>query len=338
MTSQICCKGAFNNEFVIQQISTSSLMGSMANCFTFNSGLNGSLTPKSLVAGPLYGLSMTLFVNQKQYIPGLGNQAGIRVLVHRQGELPNMDKGFNVPPGLRSSVALSYYEIERLKGEYYSNCTSGVEFTPHGNFSDFVIPGTYSLQGCYEMCIQLLTYKRCGCLNSLLTPVAGYNICMAESAGICAASVQFNMVYKEDCSCQLPCKEAKYRSTVSFSDWPSAVYEPSWTSYMKDRLSILIDDSGQNISSDHSIKNEFVDINIYFDSLEHHVFTERAAMTFEDLVGSIGGHLGLWIGMSVISFLEIFELIAGLFSVCGKFVYKKKKDKTIEKKAESEED
>jgi len=56
------------------------------------------------------------------------------------------------------------------------------------------------------------------------------------------------------------------------------------------------------------------------------------------LVGSIGGHLGLWIGMSVISFLEIFELIAGLFSVCGKFVYKKKKDKTIEKKAESEED
>jgi len=51
---------------------------------------------------------MTLFVNQKQYIPGLGNQAGIRVLVHRQGELPNMDKAFNVPPGLRSSVALSY--------------------------------------------------------------------------------------------------------------------------------------------------------------------------------------------------------------------------------------
>jgi len=27
------------------------------------------------------GLSMTVFVNQKQYIPGLGNQAGISFLI-----------------------------------------------------------------------------------------------------------------------------------------------------------------------------------------------------------------------------------------------------------------
>jgi len=44
----------------------------------------------------------------------------------------------------------------------------------------------------------------------------------------------------------------------------------------------------------------------------------------EDLIGSIGGHLGLWIGMSVISFVEVFELMAGLCAACGKYFHKRR--------------
>ena len=32
-------------------------------------------------------------------------------------------------------------------------------------------------------------------------------------------------------------------------------------------------------------------------------------MTFEDLVGALGGHLHLFLGMSLMSFLELFEFI-----------------------------
>lgn len=34
-------------------------------------------------------------------------------------------------------------------------------------------------------------------------------------------------------------------------------------------------------------------------------------------MGALGGHLGLWIGMSAISFVEIFELVGSLFGVCA---------------------
>jgi len=58
----------------------------------------------------------------------------------------------------------------------------------------------------------------------------------------------------------------------------------------------------------------------------------------EDLIGSIGGHLGLWIGMSIISFMEVFELIVILFAACGKFIHKKRKGRSadVETKMDSE--
>jgi len=44
---------------------------------------------------------MTFFVNQENYEPLLSHQAGIRVLLHRQGELPMIaDQGFNAATGL----------------------------------------------------------------------------------------------------------------------------------------------------------------------------------------------------------------------------------------------
>ena len=34
------------------------------------------------------------------------------------------------------------------------------------------------------------------------------------------------------------------------------------------------------------------------------------------MIGALGGHLGLWIGMSLLSFFEVFELIVQLFKWC----------------------
>jgi len=52
---------------------------------------------------------LSFFVNQQSYLPTLANEAGMRVLLHRQGETPQMvDLGFNAATGLKTSVAMSY--------------------------------------------------------------------------------------------------------------------------------------------------------------------------------------------------------------------------------------
>ena len=50
---------------------------------------------------------MELNIEQKEYIPALSPDAGIRVLIHKRGTYPfPEDDGFSIPPGHMTSVAL----------------------------------------------------------------------------------------------------------------------------------------------------------------------------------------------------------------------------------------
>ena len=50
-----------------------------------------------------------MFINQDQYIPVLTQEAGLRVLLHKQGQVPIMEEdGFDVEPGTKSGIAIQY--------------------------------------------------------------------------------------------------------------------------------------------------------------------------------------------------------------------------------------
>ena len=51
-----------------------------------------------------------------------------------------------------------------------------------------------------------------------------------------------------------------------------------------------------------------VKISVHYDTLGYRVTEEKEAMSVDALVGTLGGHLHLFLGMSLVSFLEVFEL------------------------------
>ena len=51
-------------------------------------------------------------------------------------------------------------------------------------------------------------------------------------------------------------------------------------------------------------------VTIFYEALEYSLVEEKARLPLESLIATIGGHLHLFLGMSVISFFEIAELIA----------------------------
>ena len=62
-----------------------------------------------------------------------------------------------------------------------------------------------------------------------------------------------------------------------------------------------------------------VSINIFYDDLSYTAITEDAKMSQVDLVSNLGGLLGLFIGISFLSFGEIFEaLFEIIFIMFGK--------------------
>ncbi|KAJ8029869.1 Amiloride-sensitive sodium channel subunit gamma-2 [Holothuria leucospilota] len=76
------------------------------NCYTFNSGINGSAEISSK-SGPLYGLSLELFLEQWEYISDVQQAAGMRVSIHDQGTMPFPENnGISIEPGTEASVGV----------------------------------------------------------------------------------------------------------------------------------------------------------------------------------------------------------------------------------------
>eukprot|EP00058_Branchiostoma_floridae_P010016 XP_002595504.1 hypothetical protein BRAFLDRAFT_69095 [Branchiostoma floridae] len=68
----------------------------------------------------------------------------------------------------------------------------------------------------------------------------------------------------------------------------------------------------QKLSAEEASVN-FVELTIYFEGLYYDKISQSPAYEVINLLGDIGGQLGLWMGVSVMTVLEFFEFIVDLF-------------------------
>ncbi|XP_076106021.1 degenerin deg-1-like [Mytilus galloprovincialis] len=101
----------------------------------------------------------------------------------------------------------------------------------------------------------------------------------------------------DSCGCKEPCSEIQYKTFRSFTKWPGRSYVGVLEALLKER-GIAYQD----------LRESLLFINIYFTSLQEEITEEELAYTVENFWSDIGGSLGLWVGMSVISLAEILEL------------------------------
>ena len=66
--------------------------------------------------------------------------------------------------------------------------------------------------------------------------------------------------------------------------------------------------AGYNLSSDN-LKNSLLAFNIYYQDLSYSEITQIPKSDIIDLVSGMGGLLGLFIGVSFLSFAEVIEVI-----------------------------
>ena len=71
------------------------------------------------------------------------------------------------------------------------------------------------------------------------------------------------------------------------------------------------------------IQNSFYRLNVYFRERIVEVHTQVLNYPFEDLCSSIGGCLGLWVGCSVISIIEILQLLGGIGKITCEYIREK---------------
>jgi hypothetical protein len=87
--------------------------------------------------------------------------------------------------------------------------------------------------------------------------------------------------------CPLECHENYFKTTFSFSHFAK--------------------------SDDNLLK-----LNIYYDELSYTLINEAASLTIFEMFSNIGGTLGLFLGISLLSFIEVVEVLFNIFFITQK--------------------
>lgn len=105
-------------------------------------------------------------------------------------------------------------------------------------------------------------------------------------------------------NCPLECQSITYTTSASSSIYPSDMF----ASMMKDNPRIQSLFYGRTNVTPEELRKNILSINVFYTSLSYQSFTEVAKIQISDLVSSIGGTLGLFLGVSFLTFIEIFDL------------------------------
>ncbi len=299
------------------------------NCYSFNSGKNSQGYPADVFkisrAGNINGLRLKLFIgNNLNDMASFQELLGYHVIIHNQTYKITLNEGFDISTGVETNFAI-YKVYETNKPNPYSDC---IDLNSIDSFDSnlyrviYASNKTYRQIDCFDLCFQQLLIKRCDCYMASWDRLNGTIQCLTESQRYCT-KLAWNFFISNDyvsktCRqyCPLECNSISYKLTTSFSSFPSKSYADS----LKTHPIITSKFSNETLTYE-SIKQSVLSLNIYYDQLAFTQISKEAKFEIVDLISAFGGLLGLFLGMSFLSFVEIVEIILETFVI----LFEKKK-------------
>lgn len=104
--------------------------------------------------------------------------------------------------------------------------------------------------------------------------------------------------------CPFECEKTNFDQEISYSGFPSRNYYYDSIHTKKSYWEGIFCSTTYN-----TFKNSIVPVSIYFDELTITTIKETVSLSFVGLVANIGGTLGLFIGVSMLTFTEVLVLL-----------------------------
>ncbi|XP_008564196.1 PREDICTED: acid-sensing ion channel 3 isoform X2 [Galeopterus variegatus] len=284
----------------------------MGRCYTFNSGAGGAELLTTTKGGAGNGLEIMLDVQQEEYLPVWRDveetpfEVGIRVQIHSQEEPPLIDQlGLGVAPGYQTFVSCQQQQLSFLPPPW-GDCSS-VSLDP-----DFELepsdplgaPGPspnprspYSLVGCRLVCETRYVARKCGC--RMIHMPGSAPVCSPQQYKDCAHPALDAMLRRDACSCPRPCAVTRYAKELSMVRIPSRAA----ARYLARKFN----------RSEAEIAENVLVLDIFFEALNYETVEQKKAYEVSELLGDIGGQMGLFIGASLLTILEILDYLCEVF-------------------------
>lgn len=176
--------------------------------------------------------------------------------------------------------------------------------------------GVYNQAICFEYCYQYYIWNKCGCLEINIEPAVGLDsskMCSSIGEIICSHEgfVEFYEQANSKIECTRMCPEEcvinNFEMQHSFTQ-----YSENFKNYLaknpkvKSLTSLLYNVSQIDLEL---AKNSISTLFIYYNRLTYDFYQEVPQLGINDLLSRIGGVLGLLLGGSLLSVVEVLFLI-----------------------------
>ena len=298
----------FDNNITSCEKELQTVLTSLGICYTFNSITNGKPNVYVTATGAKYGLKMIFNISQINH-PSIEGNTGIKIVVHERNDVPRPNLyGFGIPPGRNAYIGVR----KKIDIDHTSNvgCIDDRElsFYPYYEYSQFACRLNAHVK-------HIAQPNTCNCiLDPSTRPSSGpySNTPNCTFNDTCCLLNQSSSFDPRD-RCPLPCHFEYYDSQISYSSFPTGPY----LEYLAMSL---------NMSKD-SIRDEVMSVSVFYEDLQVTTTTTEYSYPPTAFLADLGGALGLFLGASLIAFIEIGMLLLDEFKrICLPRKCKKKVD------------
>uniref|UniRef100_A0A914WQK8 Uncharacterized protein n=1 Tax=Plectus sambesii TaxID=2011161 RepID=A0A914WQK8_9BILA len=280
-------------------------------CYQFNS--KKPVTYRLSRAGIKNGLKMMLTIIQEETdgetdFLATTETSAARVAVTMQDTDVSVDAfGLNAGTGYVNAFAVRFSHMSRLQAPY-GTCVNSM------SADKYLYSANYSMESCYRSCYQLHIIEYCACGDPRYGLPDGARKCSTVADLECVTALKAeeenvtsakHLDMLTDCDCNPPCEETTYVTTVSQSRFPADNYAiPSDCA--------LVGNSTAWASEEACItwyrENAMV-LQVYFERMNYELYSENVAYDVVAFSWDLGGQIGLWLGFSVITCVEVLGLV-----------------------------
>ncbi|CAJ0592574.1 unnamed protein product [Cylicocyclus nassatus] len=329
-TMKLCSFGG--RQFVCCQ-HMNAILTNLGKCYTLDmQGSGKDWMQKQLEAGVTAGLQIVLDAHLEEQFDGTGDdpepifsddfENGFRYFVHAPETIPYLvSEGISVSPSTRVYSAISTNTYILLPAERWGNCTSK---WPRGFHSKL----PYSSVNCDSICKAMFFKQKCGCSPFTYDIEHSFTMCTPFQTVRCIDDHIRKTVKDVDyydiprCKeCQIECDSIVYHAYNSYGH-----------GFSNGALTWL-NKKNKSWSIPH-MKSNFLTVNVFFRDMSYMEYVQVQGTTLTETLSDIGGNMGLFLGMSVITVVEILMY----FSKIGWITFSSKRRLYMYRKKEHEKE
>ncbi|KAJ6633806.1 Pickpocket protein 28, partial [Pseudolycoriella hygida] len=266
----------------------------------WKNGSRSSTYPRP-AAGPgsHMGLTVILEAGLDDYYCSSGNSAGFKVLLHNPTETPKIsDYGFSVALGQETRVVITprLSDASPLIRSVPANQRQCI-FASEANLTYF---RTYSRKNCEMECESRIIDEICGCVQFFMPRLnEDTNICNQNDFKCydeLSVAIELGVNKSFACACLPGCFEINYKPSVFISELGNG--------------SFMMRDKELTQKDLHLNRKSIAVVHIYYEESYFRSFTKEELIGFTEFLSNTGGLLGLFMGFSVVSIIEIIYFIS----------------------------